>query len=123
MGLLILSNVIIKEMEKKMFLFKKKDKHNLESAPNSIWAVQDAYITYDKVLAYITGLSRQDFNRLYKVANIYRTAKKDANKILGIDEEPSTIIKEEISEISIDEEVDFLMDDINKEVSAKKDIE
>lgn len=109
-----------------MFLFKKRNK--LELDPNELYQIpltEEPAVNYNTVLDYIIGLSRQDFDKLNKVAVIYRTANKEANRVLGNKEEPATSIKDEtpapVSEIEDGDDIatsllddaamDFIMDD------------
>lgn len=85
-------------------------------------------VNYNSVLDYLVGLSNRDYDKLCKVAAIYRTANKDAAKVLGIKDEPTSVLAEhpettEAAELpDIDAELDnelqmaFLEDEPKKPV-------
>lgn len=52
-------------------------------------------ISYQGVVDYLTGLSRQDYDKIIKVVNVYRSADKDVKKILGVKDEPTTTLQPE----------------------------
>lgn len=52
-------------------------------------------VNYDSVLDYLVGLSKFDYEKLIKVSNIYRNANKDAARVLGVRDQPTTQLKEE----------------------------
>lgn len=52
-------------------------------------------VNYNTVLDYLVGLSRYDYDKILKVSGIYRTANKEAARVLGVKDEPSTAIKEQ----------------------------
>lgn len=39
--------------------------------------------SYNSVIDYLVSLSRTDYDKMLKVVGIYRTAKKDAQKVIG----------------------------------------
>lgn len=59
-------------------------------------------VNYEQTINYLTGLSRSDFDKIVKVAGIYRAANKEAAKIIGIKEEPTASIQEDIVEANVD---------------------
>lgn len=97
-----------------MCFFKKGKKDIYENQPGLIWPVNDEPkvdpVNYDTVLSYLTGSSKRDYNKIFKVADIYRKANEDAAKILGVNNEPVTAIKETETENS-DADLERLMDD------------
>lgn len=60
-------------------------------------------VNYEQTINYLTGLSRSDFDKIVKVAGIYRAANKEASKIIGIKEEPTVSIQEDLIEAKVDE--------------------
>lgn len=90
-----------------MDLFKRKKQHDL--APGSIWATQpEPVVDYNSVVDWLTGLSSEDYDKVFKVANIYRTAEIDAALALDVKVEPSTfIVQPEEPEL----EIPFLEDE------------
>jgi hypothetical protein len=60
-------------------------------------------VNFDSVQAYLVGLSRQDYDKMLKVSAIYREANKNTAKILGVKDEPTTSIKEEIEPPEVSE--------------------
>lgn len=41
-------------------------------------------VNHQSVLDYLISLEKTDFDKLFKVANVYRTADKEAARILGV---------------------------------------
>ena len=60
-------------------------------------------VNYEQTINYLTGLSRSDFDKIVKVAGIYRVANKEASKIIGIKEEPTVSIQEDLIDAKVDE--------------------
>ncbi len=99
------------------------------------WPVPKPLIAdYQESLDYIVGLSDKEFDRLIKVANIYRQANKDANKALGIKREPLTTLgleeQDQSDEVQTfaedvlqleDSEVSDMMSDAGMELELEKD--
>lgn len=74
-----------------MGIFTSKEK------PQSVFQVPafdepEAAVNYNSVLDYLVGLGDDDFEKIKKVANIYRKANKDASEALGVENEPSAFI-------------------------------
>lgn len=65
--------------------------------PNSaVWTVggkPEIKADYDLVMNWLIGLSEDDFNKVIKVAGVYRKADVDANTALGIETKPTTSIQ------------------------------
>lgn len=106
---------------KAMCFFKKDKSKHLENKPNEVYQLEPPVIQnvvdYDSVLNYLVGLGRRDYDKIFKVADIYRKANDDAAKVLGVKNEPITAIKETEapvpdSETAQDDELDLLMDDV-----------
>ncbi len=51
-------------------------------------------VNYDSVLDYLVGLDNKDYDKLLKVAVIYRDANKSAAKVLGVKDQPTAQLKE-----------------------------
>lgn len=70
---------------------------------------QEDPVNYNSVLDYLCGLSRSDYSKMIKSADIYREANAKVAKIVGVKDEPTTQIK---SEKPTDEEIDEGIDEI-----------
>lgn len=79
-----------------MHIFSKK-KTELPPAMSDaeIEAALEPAVNFNSVVEYLEGLSKPDYEKIIKVTNIYRNADKDAAKVLGIQNEPSTVINKE----------------------------
>lgn len=80
----------------------------------NIEAGLDNPVNFDTVLDYLVGLNRYDFDRIIKVAGIYRAANKDAFKVLGVKDEPTAVITKETREklvLTDSDEISFMLDD------------
>ena len=51
-------------------------------------------VNYNSVLDYMIGLSVREYDKMLRVSAIYRKANKDAAKILGVKDEPTTQLKD-----------------------------
>ena len=51
-------------------------------------------INFDNVVEYLVGLSGDDYTKICQVAAVYREADHQAFKVLGIENEPTTFIKD-----------------------------
>lgn len=118
-----------------MSIFKKTSRRPLETIDElAAWPVPRMINSYESSLDYIVGLSDKEFDRLIKVANIYRQANKDANKALGIKREPLTTLgleeqdqsddiqtfAEDVLQLE-DSEVSDMMTDAGMELELEKD--
>lgn len=91
--------------------------------------LDEAIVNHDSVLEYLVDLSKADYEKMLKVANIYRNADKDARKVLGIKGDATNeITKETRLEAKLDDDLPFLLDDepaekpkTIKKVKIKKD--
>lgn len=72
-------------------------------------------VNFDSVLDYLVSLSAKDYDKLLKVAKIYRSANKAAEKILPAEKQPPVIISKESKPT---DELEFLLDD--EKPKAKK---
>ena len=100
-----------------MCFFKKDKSKYLENKPNEVYQLEPPVIQnvvdYDSVLNYLVGLGRRDYNKIFKVADIYRKANDEAAKVLSVKNEPVTAIKEnEPEQTATDDDLDLLMDDV-----------
>lgn len=78
-----------------MGLFNKSRGIDLSPILTDEEAETESPVNYSSVLDYLIGLSRSDYDKLYKVSTIYRVANKDAAKVLGVKDEPTTALKDE----------------------------
>lgn len=88
-----------------MFGIGKREKKQVE-LPAAIMA-DDNPVNYDSVLDYLVGLDAREYDKLLKVAVIYRDANKSAAKVLGVKDQPTTKLK---SDTPTDEEMDNALD-------------
>ena len=99
-----------------MCFFKKDKSKYLENKPNEVYQLESPVIQnvvdYDSVLNYLVGLGRRDYDKIFKVADIYRKTNDDAAKVLGVKNEPVTAIKDEPEPTTTDDDLDLLMDDV-----------
>lgn len=108
-----------------------RNKRNKETVvwPDALQA--ESPVNYDSVLDYLVGLSQKDYDKLLKVSNIYREANKNAAKVLGVRDQPTTQLKDEKpSDEDVDDALDivldsaatnFLDDDLLESPEPKKD--
>lgn len=74
-------------------LFKKREPKQVE-LPAALMAEQNP-VNYDSVLDYLVGLDSKEYDKLLKVAVIYRDANKSAAKVLGVKDQPTTKLKDD----------------------------
>lgn len=72
-----------------MGLFRNKSNNKSGSA---LFDTIEPTANYDTVLEWLIGLSRAEYNKVLKVAEIHRKANQDAAAALGIANEPTTSI-------------------------------
>lgn len=89
-----------------MSIFSKRNKKGIE-LPKVLTEPENP-VNYNTVLDYMVGLSNAEYNKIIKVSEIYRKANKEAAKVLGVKDEPTTQLKEDKP---TDEEVDEALDD------------
>lgn len=77
-----------------------KDKESQKSSIDLIAGPILPVINYDSVLEYMISLSDRDFAKLHDIANIYREANAKANKILGVKNEATIALKDELQTIA-----------------------
>jgi hypothetical protein len=88
-----------------MFGIGKREKKQVE-LPAAIMADENP-VNYDSVLDYLVGLDAREYDKLLKVAVIYRDANKSATKVLGVKDQPTTKLKDDKP---TDEEMDNALD-------------
>lgn len=67
---------------------------------------------YNQVIDYLVGLSDEDFQKVLKVAEIYRKANADALEALEIENKPTTFIIDPDADIAEEDTDDFLDDEM-----------
>lgn len=73
-----------------MLLGKKKD---TDADIGKLWATEpETVVDYNSVLEYLVGLSGDDYTKICQVAAVYREADYQANKVLGLEVQPTTFI-------------------------------
>lgn len=95
----------------------------LETEPGKMFPAlelepEEPAVNYNTVTDYLIALSDKDYKKINEVAVIYREANAKVGKVLGIKNEPTTSIKEELQPpaASDDEDADisdFLEDDLS----------
>lgn len=76
-------------------------------------------INYNSVLDYLVGLSKTDFAKMVKSAEIYREANAKVSKITGIPDEPtSQLIEPKQTDEEIDSDLDQLLETDPKDLVA-----
>ena len=74
-----------------MSLFKKRK--DIDADIGRMWATEpEIVVDYDSVLEYLVGLSGDDYTKICQVAAVYREADFQANKVLGLEVQPTTFI-------------------------------
>lgn len=92
-----------------MFGFRKSENKAIKLAP--VLTEPENPVNYTSVLDYLIGLSQSEYGKILKVSGIYRKAKKAEAKILGVKDEPTTMIKEDQpSDTEIDNALDAALD-------------
>ena len=95
--------------------------------PGSIWAVPPTLVNYETVLDYLVGLSNDDYKVINEVAVIYRKANAEAAKAQGIENEPTSFIKqpsnlqlvpETVNHVDHQQPKSFLDDDDDADIAA-----
>lgn len=68
-------------------------------------------VNYNSVLDYLTGLSKEDYTKMIKSANIYRDANAKVAKVVGVEDEPThQLLPEKPSDEQIDKDLDNLLE-------------
>ncbi len=68
-------------------------------------------VNYNSVLDYLVGLSPEEFKKMTKSAEIYRKADEQVAGLIGVENEPTTTIKNETPELTDDDLDDLLVAD------------
>lgn len=90
-------------------LTKKRETQKVE-LPAAIMAEPNP-VNYDSVLDYLVGLDAKEYDKLLKVAVIYRDANKSAAKVLGVKDQPTTKLKDDTpTDDELDEALDGLLE-------------
>lgn len=91
-----------------MFEFlKRSDKKQLKEIPEIL--KPENPVNYNSVLDYLTGLSKADFGKIIKSAEIYREANAKVAKVVGVKDEPTHQL---LPAKPDDEQIDKDLDDI-----------
>lgn len=69
---------------------KSKTDELLEEAPTAIVPINE--VDQDAVVSFLRDLDKTEFDKVVKIANIYRIADKDARKVLNI---PTQVISKD----------------------------
>lgn len=85
-------------------------KRKTESAPVSIPAAlqPEDPVNYNSVLDYLVGLSDKDYKKMTGSVDIYREANKKVAKLIGVKDEPTTSISNDVPPVS-DDELDAML--------------
>lgn len=83
-----------------MGIFSNKKKRSVFDDPEGAVFPADPPTDYNNTVDYLVGLSSEDYDKVFKVANIYRTANIDAALALGVPNEPTTFINNPTGKIS-----------------------
>lgn len=75
-----------------MGIFSNKKKRSVFDDPEGAVFPADPPTDYNYTVDYLVGLSSEDYDKVFKVANIYRTANIDAALALGVPNKPTTYI-------------------------------
>lgn len=87
-------------------LFGKREVHPLELP--EIIQPEDP-VNYNSVLDFLIGLSKSDYNKMLKSAEIYRDANTKVAKVIGIKEEPTTAIRTGLTDEETNAQLDQLL--------------
>ncbi len=85
-----------------MKLFKK----NIKPSGRVHEPIPEIDVTYNQVLDYLVGLPKTEYDRVIKVANVYREADKKAAQILGTKNTPAITLEGEATEEILDQLLD-----------------
>lgn len=83
-------------------IFGKRETHKTDRELPAILQPENP-VNYDSVLDWLLGLDEKDYKKMLEVVEIYRTANKDAAKVLKIKDQPTTpLIEPKPTEAEID---------------------
>lgn len=81
-------------------------------------------VNYDSVLDWLLGLSKPDYDKMIKVVENYREAKKTEARILKFKDEPTTqLISQHLTDEEIDSDLDGLLETDPKDLVAALEAE
>lgn len=99
-----------------MGLFDRKKRELPPLISDEELGLNEPAVNFDSVLDYLVSLTEKDYGKLLKVAKIYRSANKAAEKVLPAEKQPPVIIDKESKP---DDELDFIFDDEPKHKKPK----
>lgn len=68
-------------------------------------------VNYNSVLDYLTGLSKEDYGKIIKSANIYRDANAKVAKVVGIEDTPThELMPSQPDDEQIDKDLDNMLE-------------
>lgn len=79
--------------------------------------MQEDPVNYNSVLDYLVGLSKADYAKMTKSAEIYREANTKVAKVIGVKDEPTTSIRNDKPELG-EEELDAMLNAHPDDLSA-----
>jgi hypothetical protein len=81
-------------------------------------------VNYDSVLDWLLGLSKPDYDKMIKVVENYREAKKTEAKILKVKDEATTqLLSHKLTDDEIDDGLDLLIETDPKVLKASLEAE
>lgn len=90
------------------FLKNRSDKKQLRELPEIL--KPENPVNYNSVLDYLTGLSKSDFAKIIKSAEIYREANAKVAKVVGVKDEPTHhLMPEKPSDEQVDKDLDDML--------------
>jgi len=100
-------------------LFGNKSKsENLGSLFEDDELVTEAAVDYNSALNWLTGLSDEDYKKVCTVAEIYRKAEREAAEALGVENTPTTFIKQpEQEELTPNALASTILDDEDADIA------
>lgn len=105
-------------------------KNNISAPIPAALVKPDEPVNYSSVLDYLVGLSKDDHAKIIQVTDIYREANEKAAAVLGVEDQPTTMLKQEPNGDAIDDalddalntdHLDFIAEDTPAEAEAKKE--
>ena len=91
-----------------MFGLSKKKQREPVALPESL--MPEDPVNYNSVLDYLVGLSKADYSKMTRSADIYREANQKVAKVIGVKDEPTTAIRTERPEVT-DDELDNMLNE------------
>lgn len=91
------------------FLKTQRTKKQLTELPGIL--MPENPVNYNSVLDYLTGLSKTDYAKIIKSADIYRDANAKVAKVVGVKDEPThQLMPEKPTDAQIDSDLDNLLE-------------